>query len=179
MEQYHDTEWGVPLRDDRKLYEFLVLDAAQAGLSWRTILYKRAGYSRAFAAFDPAVVAGYGEADIARLLADSGIVRNRLKIAAAIRAARLVIEVQREHGSLSDYLWQFTGGAPITHAYTALGQLPAATSESDAMSKALKARGFTFVGSTICYAFMQAAGIVNDHLVSCPRHGEIAAMGAK
>lgn len=179
MEQYHDTEWGVPLRDDRKLYEFLVLDAAQAGLSWRTILYKRAGYQRAFAAFDPAVVAGYGEADTTRLLADPGIVRNRLKVAAAIRAARLVLEVQRERGSLSSYLWQFSGGAPIVHTYTVLGQLLATSGESDAMSKALKARGFTFVGSTICYAFMQAAGMVNDHLVSCPRHGELAAMGAK
>lgn len=176
MERYHDAEWGVPLRDERKLFEFMVLDAAQAGLSWRTILYKREGYRQAFAGFDPTVVARYGDAEMTRLLADPGIVRNRLKIAAAIRAARLVLEIQREHGSLADYLWQFTGGVPIVHTHDALAQLPATSAESDAMSKALKALGFTFVGSTICYAFMQAAGMVNDHLVTCFRHGEVAAL---
>jgi DNA-3-methyladenine glycosylase I len=173
MVEYHDREWGVPLHDDRTLYEYLVLDAAQAGLSWRTVLHRREGYRHAFAAFDPEVVAKFTDSDRDRLLQDAGIIRNRLKIAAAIRAAQLVLEVQREHGSFDDYIWQFTGGRTIDPRRGALSDLPATSAESDAMSKALRARGFTFVGSTICYAFMQAAGMVNDHLVGCFRHDEV------
>jgi len=173
MLEYHDREWGVPLHDDRTLYEYLVLDAAQAGLSWRTVLYRREGYRRAFAGFDPAAVASFAEADSARLLQDPGIIRNRLKIAAAIRAAHLVLEIQQEHGTFDAYIWQFTGGLTIDHRRGALSDLPATSPESDTMSKALRAWEFTFVGSTICYAFMQAAGMVNDHLVDCFRHDEV------
>ncbi len=173
MIEYHDTEWGVPLHDDVKLFEFLILEGAQAGLSWSTILKKRENYRKAFDGFHPAKVAQYGDQDVARLLADAGIVRNRLKIAAAITNARLVLDVQKEFGSLDKYIWQFVGGRPIKHAFMSLSELPAQTTESDAMSRDLKKRGFKFVGSTICYAFMQAVGMVNDHTVECFRYGEV------
>ena len=167
---YHDTEWGVPLHDDRRLFESLVLDGAQAGLSWLTILNKRENYRRAFGGFDPARVARYGPRQIARLLADPGIVRNRQKIASAIRNAQATLKVTREFGTLDRYLWRFTGGRTIQNAWESDKQVPARTPESDAMSRDLKERGFSFVGSTICYAFMQASGMVNDHLITCPRH---------
>lgn len=173
MVEYHDKEWGVPLHDDVKLFEFLILEGAQAGLSWSTILKKREHYRKAFHGFDPAKVASYGDDDVARLLADAGIVRNRLKIAAAISNARLVLDVQHEFGSLDKYIWQFVGGRSIKHAFMSLSELPAQTAESDAMSRDLKKRGFKFVGSTICYAFMQAVGMVNDHTVECFRYGEV------
>lgn len=173
MIEYHDREWGAPLHDDVKLFEFLILEGAQAGLSWSTILKKRESYRKAFDGFDPAKVAQYGDQDVARLLADAGIVRNRLKIAAAITNARLVLDVQEEFGSLDKYIWQFVGGRPIKHAFMSLPELPARTAESDAMSKDLQKRGFKFVGSTICYAFMQAVGMVNDHTVECFRYGEV------
>jgi DNA-3-methyladenine glycosylase I len=171
--QYHDTEWGVPSHDDRHLYEMLVLEGAQAGLSWTTILRKRDGYRRAFAGFDAARVAAFDEADRARLLADAGIVRNRLKVDATIANARQALAVQQEHGSLAAYLWQFVGGAPRRNSWRALSEVPAQTAESQAMSKALQQRGFRFVGPTICYAFMQAVGMVNDHEVGCFRHGQV------
>lgn len=171
MAEYHDTEWGVPVHDDRKLFESLILEGAQAGLTWQTILNKRENYRRAFDGFDPVKVAAYTEDDVARLLADVGIVRNRLKVRAAISNARAFLEVQREFGSFDRYIWQFTGGRPIKHTFTSLAEIPAKTKESDAMSKDLLKRGFKFVGSTICYAFMQAAGLVNDHTVDCFRYG--------
>ncbi len=171
MVQYHDEEWGVPSWDDRHLYEMLVLEGAQAGLSWATILRKREAYRRAFAGFDAARVAAFADADRARLLADAGIVRNRLKVDAAIANARAVLVVQREHGSLAAFLWQFAGGAPIRNAWRTAAEVPAQTAASQAMSKALLRRGFRFVGPTICYAFMQAVGMVNDHTVGCFRHG--------
>ncbi len=171
---YHDTEWGVPLHDDQALFEFLVLEGAQAGLSWLTILNKRENYRRAFDGFDPAKVARYGARKVAALLADPGIVRNRLKITSAIRNAQAFLAVQREFGSFDRYLWQFTGGRPIQNAWRSVMQVPARTPESDAMSRDLRERGFTFVGSTICYAHMQATGMVNDHLVTCPRHAACA-----
>jgi DNA-3-methyladenine glycosylase I len=171
---YHDTEWGVPLHDDRRLFEFLVLEGAQAGLSWLTILNKRENYRRAFDGFDPGKVARYGARKVAALLADPGIVRNRLKIAAAIRNAQAFLAVQREFGSFDRYIWRFTGGRPIQNAWRTLKQVPARTPESDAMSRDLRERGFKFVGSTICYAHMQATGMVNDHLVTCPRHAACA-----
>jgi DNA-3-methyladenine glycosylase I len=174
MLQYHDAEWSVPSRDDRHLYEMLVLEGAQAGLSWATILRKREGYRRAFAGFDAVRVAAYDDRDRARLLADAGIVRNRLKIDAAIANARAVLAVQQEHGSLAAYLWQLVGGAPRRNAWRALGEVPAQTAESQAMSKALRARGFRFVGPTVCYAFMQAVGMVNDHEIGCFRHGQVS-----
>ena len=167
---YHDTEWGVPLHNDRALFEFLVLEGAQAGLSWLTILNKRQAYRRAFDDFDPATIARYGPHKVAALLADPGIVRNRLKIAAAVRNAGAAVEVIREFGSLDRCLWQFVGGRPIQNAWRTMQQVPGRTPRSDAMSRALVARGFSFVGSTICYAFMQATGMVNDHLIGCPRH---------
>ncbi len=167
---YHDTEWGVPQHDDRRLFESLVLDGAQAGLSWLTILNKRENYRRAFDAFDPARIARYDARRVARLLADPGIVRNRLKIMSAIRNAQATLAVQREFGSLDRYLWSFVGGRPVQHAWRRARQIPVRTPESDAMSRDLRRRGFSFVGSTICYAFMQATGMVNDHLVTCPRH---------
>ena len=172
--EYHDREWGVPSRDDRHLFEMLVLEGAQAGLSWRTILHKRDGYRRAFDGFDPAKMARYTEKRRTKLLADPGIVRNRLKVDAAISNARAYLELVREGGSLDAYLWSFVGGKPRTNRFRTLGEVPARTAESDALSKDLAKRGFRFVGSTICYAFMQAVGMVNDHLVSCPRHREIA-----
>jgi DNA-3-methyladenine glycosylase I len=174
--RYHDEEWGVPARDDGRLFEMLVLEGAQAGLSWSTILHKREGYRRAFEGFDPALVAAYGDADVARLLADPGIVRNRAKVAAAIVNARATLEVQANDGSLSNLLWSFTDGRVRQNAWTALGTIPAETAESKAMSKELGRRGFKFVGSTICYAFMQSVGIVNDHTVDCFRYREVAAL---
>ena len=167
---YHDAEWGVPVHDDRVLYEFLVLEGAQAGLSWSTILNKRAHYRRAFAGFDPAKVARFTPADVDRLVQDAGIVRHRPKIASAVTNARAFLAVQAEHGSFARYVWSFVGGAPKINRWRSPRQVPARTTESDALSKDLKRRGFSFVGSTICYAFMQAVGMVNDHLVSCARY---------
>jgi DNA-3-methyladenine glycosylase I len=171
--QYHDREWGVPQHDDRVLFEFLVLEGAQAGLSWSTILSKRENYRRAFDRFDARKVAQYDARQIAQLLADPGIVRNRLKVASTIQNAKAFLVVQRECGSFDKYIWDFVGGRPIRNAWKSLKQIPARTPESDAMSKDLLARGFKFVGPTICYAFMQAVGMVNDHLVSCFRHSQI------
>jgi DNA-3-methyladenine glycosylase I len=171
---YHDDEWGVPEHDDRRLFEMLTLEGAQAGLSWLTILRKREAYRAAFDGFDPATVAAYDDAKVAALLADAGIVRNRLKIAATIRNAHAFLDVQRAHGSFDAYVWGFVGGIPKVNAWTGLGQVPASTPESDALSKDLKRRGFTFVGSTIIYAFMQATGLVNDHTTDCFRYGRVA-----
>jgi DNA-3-methyladenine glycosylase I len=173
MIAYHDTEWGVPLHDDRKLYEFLVLDAAQAGLSWQTVLLKRENYRLAFDGFDAAKVARYGERDVARLLANPGIIRNRLKVRSAIVNAQRLLAVQAEFGSFDRYIWQFTDGKTRVNRFRTPANVPARSPESDAMSQNLRARGFTFVGSTICYAFMQAAGMVNDHLVGCVRYREV------
>jgi DNA-3-methyladenine glycosylase I len=170
---YHDTEWGVPQHDDRVLFEFLVLEGAQAGLSWLTILNKRENYRRAFDGFDAEKIARYGDRKVAALLADPGIVRNRLKIAAAIRNARAFLAVQNEFGAFDRYVWRFTDGRTIVNSWRTLKQVPCRTPESDAMSKDLKVRGFTFVGSTICYSHMQATGMVNDHLVTCPRHDAV------
>lgn len=169
MERYHDLEWGVPVRDDRKHFEFLVLESAQAGLSWWTILRKRDGYRRAFADFDPVKVARFDARAIARLMQDPSIVRNRQKIEAAIANARSFLAVQKEFGSFDAYVWPFVGGAPIVNRWRKQGDVPATTVESDALSKDLKARGFKFVGSTIVYAHMQATGLVDDHLLSCFR----------
>ncbi len=171
---YHDTEWGVPLHDDRALFEFLVLEGAQAGLSWSTILNKREQYRRSFDNFDAALVARYDSVKIEELLADPGIVRNRLKIESAISNAAVFLDVQRGFGSFGAYIWQFTGGRPIQNRWRNLAEVPASTPESDAMSKALKKRGFRFVGTTICYAFMQATGMVNDHVVTCFRRDQVA-----
>ena len=167
---YHDEEWGVPERDDRALFAKLILDGSQAGLSWITILKKRDNYYRAFDDFDPVKMARYGEKKVQDLLADPGIVRNKLKIAAAIGNAKAYLKLKEEFGSFSDFLWQFTGGRPKINKHRSLSDVPARTAESDAMSKALLQRGFKFVGSTICYAFMQAVGMVNDHLVTCHRY---------
>jgi DNA-3-methyladenine glycosylase I len=171
---YHDTEWGVPVHDDRMLFEFLILEGAQAGLSWITILKKREAYRRAFAGFDAGKVARFGPRQVERLLADAGIVRNRLKIEAAINNAQRFLEVQAAFGSFDAYIWRFVDGKPIVNRRKTLKQVPASTKESDALSSDLKARGFKFVGSTICYAHMQATGMVNDHLVGCFRHAELA-----
>jgi DNA-3-methyladenine glycosylase I len=170
---YHDHEWGVPVHDDRRLFEMLVLEGAQAGLSWITILKRREGYRRAFSGFDPARVARFGERETAALLADPGIIRNRAKVAAAIGNARAVLAVQEETGSLDRLLWSFVGGKPIKNRRKALGELPAETAESKAMSQELKRRGFAFVGPTVCYAFMQACGLVNDHLTGCFRYRQV------
>lgn len=170
---YHDQEWGVPLHADRALFEFLVLEGAQAGLSWSTILRKRPAYRRAFDRFDPRKVARYDEAKISELLADDGIVRNRLKVRGAVQNAKAFLAIQKEFGSFDRYIWQFTGGQPLRNRWRRLEQVPARTAESDAMCKDLARRGFTFVGSTICYAFMQAVGLVNDHLVTCFRYREL------
>jgi DNA-3-methyladenine glycosylase I len=170
---YHDLEWGVPQHSDRVLFEFLILEGAQAGLSWSTILGKREAYRRAFSNFDPERVALYGARQVRELLSDSGIVRNRLKIAAAVANARAFLEIQKEYGSFDVFIWQFVGGHPTSKARRSMGQVPAHTPESDRMSKDLLRRGFKFVGPTICYAFMQAVGMVNDHLVSCFRRKEI------
>ena len=166
---YHDEEWGVPVHDDRLLFEFLILEGAQAGLSWDTILNKRARYRQVYEGFDPAVVARFDEAKNAELLLDAGIIRNRLKVAAAVKNAKAVLAIQEEFGSLDAYLWGFVGGWPIQNAWDSMSKLPATTPESDAMAKALKKRGMSFVGSTICYALMQAVGMVNDHEIGCPR----------
>ena len=173
---YHDREWGVPLRDDDRLFELLLLEGAQAGLAWITILRKREGYRRAFDGFDAEKMAAYTDADRERLRLDAGIVRNRLKIDAAIGNARAYLELRRHEGGFAGFLWDFVGGEPVQNAYRELAELPAKTPISDAMSKELKRRGFKFVGSTICYAFMQAAGMVNDHTVDCFRHAEVAAL---
>jgi DNA-3-methyladenine glycosylase I len=169
MIAYHDNEWGVPVHDDRKLFEFLILEGAQAGLSWSTILNRREGYRRAFAGFDPKRVAKFGAREVQRLLKDEGIIRNRLKIESTITNAKAFLDVQEEFGSFDKYVWQFVGGKPIVNRRNGMKELPAQTAESDAMSKDLKKRGFKFVGSTICYAFMQAVGMVDDHLVGCYR----------
>ncbi len=171
---YHDEEWGVPAHDDRTLFEFLILEGAQAGLSWSTILKKRDNYRRAFDGFDPAAVAAYDEARIAALLADPGIVRNRLKVRAAVRNAQSYLRVQQEFGRFDTYVWGFVGGRPIVNHWQSLREVPAETAESRALSQDLQRRGFTFVGPTIIYAYMQAVGMVNDHLVSCFRHAELA-----
>lgn len=173
--RYHDEEWGVPQRDPRVLFEFLVLEGAQAGLSWKTILDKREGYRTAFAGFDPAVVAGFDETDVARLLADSGIVRNRAKIGATLGNARAWLELDDPPG----HLWTFVDGAPIQHRFGSMAELPASDQRSTAMSKDLKRRGFRFVGPTICYSLMQACGLVNDHVVSCFRHDECTVMSGE
>ncbi len=173
---YHDTEWGVPVHDDRRLFEFLILEGAQAGLSWDTILRKRENYRRAFARFDPGAVARFAGKEIATLTKDPGIVRNRLKIESAVTNAAAFLSVQAEFGSFDRYIWQFVGGRPKRNRWRAMREVPASTPESDAMSKDLKLRGFRFVGSTICYAFMQATGMVNDHLVTCFRHREVRLM---
>ncbi|HET7922026.1 MAG TPA: DNA-3-methyladenine glycosylase I [Gammaproteobacteria bacterium] len=167
---YHDREWGVPLHDERRLFELLILEGAQAGLSWATILHKRVNYRRAFAGFNPKKLARFSARDVARLLKDPGIVRNRLKIEAAIINAGAFLAVQKEFGSFDAYVWSFVGGRPRVHRRRGMKQVPARTAISDAMSRDLKRRGFKFVGSTICYAFMQATGMVNDHLLSCHRH---------
>ncbi|WP_437735338.1 DNA-3-methyladenine glycosylase I [Sorangium sp. So ce1335] len=173
---YHDEQWGVPVHDDRALFEMLILEGAQAGLSWITVLRKRAAYREAFAGFDPARVARFTPARVEKLLADPGIVRNRLKVESAVNNARRFLEVQREHGSFDAYLWRFVGGAPVVNAFRAPAEIPAKTAVSDALSKDLVRRGFKFVGSTICYALMQATGMVNDHLVSCFRYRQVNQM---
>ncbi len=173
MIAYHDQEWGVPVHDDRLLFEFLVLEGAQAGLSWSTILNKRLNYRAAFDGFDPRKVARYDDRKVAALLADAGIIRNRLKIAAAIQNAHAFLTVQKECGSFDSFIWRFTGGRPVRNRWRDLKEVPARTPESDAMSKELSKCGFKFVGSTICYAFMQATGMVNDHLVTCFRYREV------
>ncbi len=171
---YHDQEWGVPVHDDRLLFEFLILEGAQAGLSWSTILRKREGYRQAFDNFEARKISQYNEADLARLLENSGIVRNRAKIAAAVANAQAFLQVQAEFGSFDRYIWQFVQGKPIQNSWAALSEIPARTPESLAMSRDLHRRGFKFVGPTICYAFMQAVGMVNDHLVGCFRHEELS-----
>ncbi len=170
---YHDEEWGVPVHDDQTFFEFLILEGAQAGLSWSTILNKRDNYRIAFDRFDPAIVATYDDAKIAALLEDPGIVRNRLKVNAAVKNARAFLAIQQEFGSFDAFIWQFVGGSPRQNAWRSLSEVPAETVESRAMSKDLKKRGFTFVGPTICYAFMQATGMVNDHIVDCFRYHEV------
>jgi DNA-3-methyladenine glycosylase I len=170
---YHDKEWGSPVHDDRILFEFLVLEGAQAGLSWSTILHKRENYERAFAGFDPEKVAAFDGRKVKKLLADPGIVRNRLKIGSAISNARALLEVQKEFGSFDSYIWSFVGGTPIRNRWKRSAQIPAATPEAERMSADLVKRGFRFVGPTICYSFMQAVGMVNDHLVDCFRYSEI------
>ena len=170
--EYHDREWGVPVHDDRLLFEFLILEGAQAGLSWITILKKRENYRRAFDNFDARKVARYNSRKIEKLLGDAGIVRNRLKLASAVQNAKAFLAVQNEFGSFDDYIWRFTGGKPIRNHWKSLKEIPARTPASDAMSRDLIKRGFKFVGSTICYAFMQAVGMVNDHMVDCFRYGK-------
>jgi len=174
MVQYHDREWGVPVHDDRKLFELLTLEGAQAGLSWSTILKKRQNYRKAFDRFNPQTIARYDRKKVAHLLADEGIVRNRLKIASTVANARAFLRIQREFGLFDTYIWQFVDGKARANRWKHMKQLPARTPESDAMSKDLKSRGFSFVGSTICYAFMQATGMVNDHLTNCHRYSEVS-----
>lgn len=176
MIAYHDEEWGVPLHDDRAIYEFLVLEGMQAGLSWRTVLHKRENFRKAFAGFDPEKVARFNRRSIERLLNDAGIIRNRQKVEAAVNNARRFLEVQEELGSFDAFIWRFVGGKPIRNRRRSLADLPATSPESDAMSRELKARGFKFIGSTVCYAHMQATGMVNDHLLTCFRHAELAGL---
>lgn len=173
MTKYHDEEWGVPVHDDRTLFEFLVLEGAQAGLTWQTVLNKRENYRKAFHAFDPARIARYNNKEVQRLLGDSGIIRNRLKIEATITNAKQFLGARKEFGSFDKYIWRFVGGRPIRHKFNSLSQIPSTTRESDAMSKELRERGFTFVGPTICYAFMQAVGMVNDHTTKCFRYNTV------
>ncbi len=173
MWAYHDEEWGVPVHDDRKHFEFLILEGAQAGLSWSTVLRKRGAYRKAFAEFDPEKVARFTPAKIERLLRDPGIIRNRLKVESAVTNARAFLKLQREHGSFDDYIWSFVGGAPIVNRRASMKDIPPTTKESDALSKDLKKRGFKFVGSTIIYAHMQACGLVNDHATNCVRWKEV------
>ena len=172
--RYHDEEWGVPVRDDRKLFEFIVLEGAQAGLSWLTILRRRDNYRAAFAGFDVLKVAGFGENDITRLLGDSGIIRNKAKIQSTIKNARAFLDVAEEFGSFAEYLWNFVDDRPIVNAWTELSQIPAVTPLAEKISKDMKKRGFSFFGPTVCYAHMQATGMVNDHLTSCFRYGELS-----
>jgi DNA-3-methyladenine glycosylase I len=179
MAAYHDEEWGVPCRDDAKLFEAIVLDAAQAGLSWRTVLYKRENYRKAFSGFDAQKIARYTDARLEKLLTNPGIIRNRLKVQSARTNARAFLELKKETGSFADYLWGWVDGKPVQNRWTAMEQLPATTELSDALSKDLKKRGFKFVGSTIVYAMMQAVGMVNDHVLSCPRHKAVKTLAAK
>lgn len=174
MIEYHDKEWGVPVHDDRKLFELLILEGTQAGLNWEMILKKRENYREAFHNFDPVKIVCYSKKDVKRLLSNPGIIRNRLKIEAAITNARKFLDIQKEFGSFDTYVWGFVGCKPIKHKFKSLFEIPPRTKESDAMSKDLKERGFKFVGSTICYAFMQAAGMVNDHTVNCFRYDEVS-----
>ncbi len=174
---YHDDEWGVPVHEDQRLFEMLILEGAQAGLNWRTILNKRGGYREAFHGFDVEKIASYSHRDIDRLLANPGIVRNRLKIESTIKSARGVLKMQEEFGSLDAYLWRFVDGVPRQNAWTSMAEVPAKTEQSEAMSKDLKKRGFNFVGPTICYAFMQAVGMVNDHTTDCYRYAELRETG--
>jgi DNA-3-methyladenine glycosylase I len=173
MISYHDLEWGVPLHDDRALFEFLVLDGFQAGLSWRSVLRRRDAFRRAFGGFDPALVAWFSQNDVERLLQDAEIIRNRAKVRAAVTNAQAFLKVRDEFGNFDRFIWKFTGGAPLVNRWEALSQVPARSEESDNMSRELVQRGFKFAGSVICYAFMQAAGMVNDHLVTCPRWAEV------
>jgi DNA-3-methyladenine glycosylase I len=175
--EYHDREWGVPVRDDRKQFEFLILEGAQAGLSWSTVLNKREGYRKAFADFDPVKVARFSEKKIETLIQNPGIIRNRLKITAAVNNARAFLDIQKEFGSFDAYIWAFVGGKPLQNRWRAMVDIPATSRQSDALSKDLKQRGLKFVGSTIMYAHMQAAGLVNDHLISCFRYRECATLG--
>ncbi|MCE5264181.1 MAG: DNA-3-methyladenine glycosylase I [Deltaproteobacteria bacterium] len=177
--RYHDCEWGAPVHDDRLLFEFLVLEGAQAGLSWLTILKRREGYRKAFQGFDPQIVAAYSPSDVQRLLADSGIIRNRLKIASAIGNAQKVLKIADEFGSFDAFLWRYVDGRPIHNGWRSMAEIPARTGTSDTISKDLKKRGFSFVGSTICYAFMQAVGLVNDHVVDCFRFAELKRLSGR
>ncbi len=170
MKTYHDTEWGVPLHDDRKLFEFLLLDAFQAGLSWSTILNKRENFRKAFDNFDAEIISKYGKRKIESLLKNEGIIRNKLKINAAVTNAKQFLKIQNEFGSFDKYIWQFTGGKTIVNKFSSMREIPASSKESDAMSKDLIRRGFKFAGSVICYAFMQASGMINDHIITCRRH---------
>jgi DNA-3-methyladenine glycosylase I len=179
MREYHDTEWGVPVTDDRRHFEFLVLEGAQAGLSWSTILHRRAGYARAFRQFDPRVVARFTETQVRKLIQDPSIIRNRRKVESAVRNARAFLAVQEEFGSFDRYAWEFVGGRPRVNRWRRVGEIPPTTRESDSFSEDLKERGFNFVGSTIVYAHMQAVGMVNDHLVDCFRHAELSRVAAK
>jgi DNA-3-methyladenine glycosylase I len=172
MIAYHDQEWGVPIHDDRKIFEFLVLESMQAGLSWEIVLKKRENFRKAFANFDPAKIVSYTQKDVKRLLADPGIIRNQAKIMATINNAQRFLEIQKEFGSFDKYIWQFVGGRPIKNRFRRLSQIPAKTKESDALAADLKKRGFKFLGSTVCYAHMQATGLVNDHLIDCFRYNE-------
>jgi DNA-3-methyladenine glycosylase I len=174
MVAYHDTEWGVPVHDDQKLFEFMVLDAMQAGLNWRIVLEKRHNFHQALDAFDPRKIAKYSDQDLDRLVTTEGIIRNRQKLSASITNAQAALKVQQDFGSLDSYLWQFVDGRPTINAWSDGSQIPAKSPEAEAMSSDLKSRGFKFVGPTICYAFMQAAGLVNDHLTGCFRHAELA-----